>query len=191
MFERLIRGLGFGDAGPGGALKAGELQVVVSMPDGIKPTMHEKAPGIGETRPVFEEILLSARRIVRVFSPFVDSTFSALVQGVKVPIQVVTTEVEGKHGPHNAVLRRLSDLRNLAVKYLKHKDGHAHLYQLHAKVILADEARAYIGSANMNDTSVNYNIELGLVTEDPAVTSTIAKVFDYVFWQLAWELKKK
>jgi phosphatidylserine/phosphatidylglycerophosphate/cardiolipin synthase-like enzyme len=55
------------------------------------------------------------------------------------------------------------------------------MYQLHAKMILADDVMAYIGSANFTDTSLHYNFELGVLTEDRAVIARLHALFDYVF----------
>jgi cardiolipin synthase A/B len=52
---------------------------------------------------------------------------------------------------------------------------------IHAKVIVADGTRAFIGSQNFSDASLNYNRELGLITSDPTlvvpVTDTLTSDF--------------
>jgi phosphatidylserine/phosphatidylglycerophosphate/cardiolipin synthase-like enzyme len=52
---------------------------------------------------------------------------------------------------------------------------------IHAKAIVADGARAYVGSENFTTGSLQYNRELGLITTNPAsaaqVAQTIAKDF--------------
>jgi len=55
---------------------------------------------------------------------------------------------------------------------------------LHAKLVIADTERAYIGSAEPRGYALNGNFEVGLVSAEPATTSTLLQVFDAV-WELA------
>jgi len=50
----------------------------------------------------------------------------------------------------------------------------ASLY-IHAKVIIADGAKAFVGSENFSDASLNGNRELGLITPDAAIVASLAK----------------
>ena len=79
------------------------------------------------------------------------------------------------------VLERFATTRPLAVRYLCEKQGNSQLYQLHAKMILADETMAYVGSANFTDTSLHYNFELGIYIEDHETLGRLHTLFDYVF----------
>ena len=79
------------------------------------------------------------------------------------------------------VLERFASSRPLAVRYLHESRMSAQMFQLHAKVILADGERAYVGSANLTDTSLRYNFEIGLLVEDRAIVAALEKIFDYVF----------
>ncbi|WP_108651805.1 phospholipase D-like domain-containing protein [Dongshaea marina] len=45
---------------------------------------------------------------------------------------------------------------------------------IHAKAILADSHRAFIGSENFTSNSLNKNRELGIITADPGVIETLA-----------------
>ncbi len=49
----------------------------------------------------------------------------------------------------------------------------ASLY-IHAKVIVVDGARAFVGSQNFSESSLDYNRELGLVTDDASIVRAIA-----------------
>ncbi len=79
------------------------------------------------------------------------------------------------------VLERFATTRPLAVRYLHEKHATAQMFQLHAKMILADSSMAYVGSANMTDTSLHYNLELGVTLEDPELIARLHAIFDYVF----------
>ena len=79
------------------------------------------------------------------------------------------------------VLERFASSRPLAVRYLHERRMSAQMFQLHAKMILADGERAYLGSANLTDTSLHYNFEIGLLVEDRAIVAALERMFDYVF----------
>lgn len=58
----------------------------------------------------------------------------------------------------------------------------------HAKVILADDGRAYVGSANVTGWSLDYSMELGVVLDGQAAAE-IAEVVDAVLQAAApWPL---
>lgn len=48
----------------------------------------------------------------------------------------------------------------------------------HAKLIVADKKRAFIGSVNLSTNSLNNNREIGLITDDADVLSGVLKVFE-------------
>lgn len=48
--------------------------------------------------------------------------------------------------------------------------------KMHAKMILADGERAYIGSENLTTNSLDNNREMGILVQDKAVVDTLAKV---------------
>jgi phosphatidylserine/phosphatidylglycerophosphate/cardiolipin synthase-like enzyme len=70
---------------------------------------------------------------------------------------------------------------NLALRelYKTDTDGQ-HVHATHAKLIIADETTAYVGSANFTRTSLRYNFELGVLISGPAVRE-ITQMFDYIF----------
>jgi phosphatidylserine/phosphatidylglycerophosphate/cardiolipin synthase-like enzyme len=49
----------------------------------------------------------------------------------------------------------------------------------HAKVVLADDNYAYVGSANMNKSSLEYSMELGILVRGEAAT-LVSKVIDAI-----------
>ena len=48
---------------------------------------------------------------------------------------------------------------------------------MHAKLIVADGARAFVGSQNFSATSLDQNRELGILVADPAALATLAGTF--------------
>jgi len=155
-------------------------ELVLSLPSIIRGPVEARLPGVLTTDVVFRRLLESARKSLKIFSPYVDNSFTGMAQAAKVPIQVVTTLRDAKM-KSSPVLERFATTRPLAVRYLCEKQGKAQMYQLHAKMILADDAMAYLGSANFTDTSLHYNFELGLYIEDRDVLGRLHALFDYVF----------
>jgi phosphatidylserine/phosphatidylglycerophosphate/cardiolipin synthase-like enzyme len=52
---------------------------------------------------------------------------------------------------------------------------------IHAKAVIVDGARTFVGSENFTATSLNQNREIGLVTDDRAVTARLTAVFERDF----------
>jgi phosphatidylserine/phosphatidylglycerophosphate/cardiolipin synthase-like enzyme len=183
MLHRLLdRALG-GDPGPGSDEPAPNhplIEPVVSLPSPLRSPVAARIPGLLGSDQVFRKLLESARKSLKIFSPYVDNSFTGMAQDARVPIQVVTSLRDNKQ-KSCPVLERFSTTKPCAVRYLRETQGKVQMYQLHAKMILADDVMAYIGSANFTDTSLHYNFELGLITEDRSVITRLHAIFDYVF----------
>ena len=183
MLHRLLDRALSGDAASGADEPRPErplIEPVVSIPSPLRGPIGARIPGLLDSDQVFRRLLESARKSLKIFSPYVDNSFTGMAQDARVPIQVVTSLRDNKQ-KSCPVLERFSSTRPLAVRYLREVQGKVQMYQLHAKMILADDVMAYIGSANFTDTSLHYNFELGLVTEDRAVIARLHALFDYVF----------
>ncbi|HXG60390.1 MAG TPA: phospholipase D-like domain-containing protein [Planctomycetota bacterium] len=179
MLQRLFESVFRNDApaAPAGNARA---SLVLSLPAPLRGPVEERLPGILSTAEVFRRLFAEAQTSVKVFSPYVDPTFTSLAQSARAPIQIVTTLREARQRS-NPVLERFASARPLAVRYLHEKHARAQMFQLHAKMILADSSRAYLGSANLTDTSLHYNFELGIYLEDRDLVGRLHALFDYVF----------
>jgi phosphatidylserine/phosphatidylglycerophosphate/cardiolipin synthase-like enzyme len=153
---------------------------VASVPVTLRDPLRNRVPETLATAEVFQRLLDEAKTSIKIFSPYVDPAFTALAESARAPIQIVTTLRESRMKA-SPVLERFASSRPLAVRYLHESRMSAQMFQLHAKMILADGERAYVGSANLTDTSLRYNLEIGLLLEDRAVVASLEKIFDYVF----------
>lgn len=54
--------------------------------------------------------------------------------------------------------------------------GYSHTLYMHAKLILADGQRAFVGSQNFSATSLDANREVGIIVADTAVVAQLASV---------------
>jgi phosphatidylserine/phosphatidylglycerophosphate/cardiolipin synthase-like enzyme len=50
-------------------------------------------------------------------------------------------------------------------------------YYIHAKLMLIDQAHAYVGSENISTASLDDNRELGLIVANPQIIQTLATTF--------------
>jgi len=183
MFDRIFESLARNDSGAPLTEMPGErrlAELVLSLPVPLRAPISTRAPGLLSTAEVFRRMLAAARRSIKIFSPYVDPTFTGLAEAAKAPIQVVTTlrETRMRSSP---VLERFATTHPLSVRYLHEKQARAQMFQLHAKMILIDSTAAYVGSANFTDTSLHYNFELGLYLEDPELLARLHLIFDYIF----------
>lgn len=179
MLQRLFESV-FRNGTPPMPAENGPVALVLSLPAFLRGPVEERLPGVLSTSGVFRRLFGQARKSIKVFSPYVDPTFTSLAQEAQAPIQVVTTLREARQRS-NPVLERFAATRPLAVRYLHEKRARAQMFQLHAKMVLADSAMAYLGSANLTDTSLHYNFELGIYLEDRDLIARLSALFDYVF----------
>lgn len=49
---------------------------------------------------------------------------------------------------------------------------------IHAKLIIADDKRAFVGSQNFSATSLDQNRELGIIVDDPVALARLTRTFD-------------
>ncbi|MEW6270850.1 MAG: phospholipase D-like domain-containing protein [Thermodesulfobacteriota bacterium] len=136
------------------------------------------------SRTVMAEVIDGARHRLDVQHPkFVDATILdrvAAAQDRGVHVRLLSG---GKHGISEAdapdTFSALRILRRTGVKVHRQK----HL-KLHAKMIVADERRALVGSMNIDRRSFDQRRELGILLEDEPTVGRLARVFEHD-WQKA------
>jgi phosphatidylserine/phosphatidylglycerophosphate/cardiolipin synthase-like enzyme len=180
MLDRWIRAL----RPAAGAADSGEpalpAEIVLSIPPAIREQL-DGAPPLLRTYDAFARLFSSAKKSLKIFVPYVDPSFTALVALTQAPVRVLTTAGEGRGSRASPVLERCATLRDVTVRYLAERRERTLLYQMHAKMLVADGARAYVGSANLTDTSIHYNLELGLFLEHPESVRRLERLFDILF----------
>ncbi len=76
--------------------------------------------------------------------------------------------------------RTANDANNQALEIIKQAGVQVkestQLY-MHAKIIIVDGQKAFVGSENISQSSLNRNRELGVIVSDPAVLSTLQQTF--------------
>lgn len=105
--------------------------------------------------------------------------FKNALPGVRKQL-VIRLTPEGTLPPGLGVIAEgLKQLGVCVYNFRLDKPGAEGFETFHAKVVLADNASAYVGSANMNKRSFQYSLELGLMVSGQAA-ARIAQVLDAV-----------
>lgn len=162
------------------------VQMVMTTPNWFNP---EK---IRHTESVFRDLISSAVKNLWIVNPFfsLDSPqVTNLLRLIALRLQQNNVQIrlmlrKAAPGGREAVLPTLRKLRDLVPS---HQLNRLNVYSLdtkegqdrqtfHAKVVVQDEAKAYIGSANWTESSLVSSIELGLLVEGTFVRKQLVPV---------------
>jgi hypothetical protein len=161
--------------------KKKNYDIVMTLPPPFKKGLMEKHPSLKLTDDAIRKMFLEATEKVRILSPYVDASVIDYIQLIKenVKIEFLTTLTAfGK----NMILERLKQHRkNLEVKYIIEKEGNIQKFQTHAKIVIVDQLKIYIGSANFKDTSMLYNLEGGIILSEPEIIREYISIFDDIY----------
>ncbi|WP_275100236.1 phospholipase D-like domain-containing protein [Sedimenticola hydrogenitrophicus] len=122
-----------------------------------------------DTKQLLPSIAEAARMSFTVMTPYLDEVGAAIVLNlfeqadVRDRCLILRATPDGQAPPGLAGVR--SELHQLGVMVLNFRldrPGYSGNETFHAKVVLADDASAYIGSSNMHKWSFEYSLELGL-----------------------------
>lgn len=151
-------------------------QVAVQM-----ETMLLSTYGFRDTRQLLPAIAESARVSLCVMTPYFDEVGAEVVlnlfERTRAPDRclVLRSGKEGQPPPGLAVVReRLARLGVTVVNFLLDRGSSPGNETFHAKVVLADDVGAYVGSSNMNRWSFEYSLELGLYVRGKAASRIAA-----------------
>lgn len=142
------------------------------------------------TSEAFSDIAVSAKRQFTVMTPFLDihgaRWLAELLRKVKADVRktVILRYLRDPAHPSypEGFITLQPTLAELAVDVLDYAVPRVSGYgteTFHAKVVLADDDYAYVGSANMNRSSLEYSMELGMLVKGDAAR-TIARIIDAI-----------
>jgi phosphatidylserine/phosphatidylglycerophosphate/cardiolipin synthase-like enzyme len=124
------------------------------------------------------DLIGGAERTIEVYAEVVrdeeilDALTAAEERGVQV--RLVVSEEESEDDDRGRTEREQLADAGVEVRFLPR------LY-VHAKIVLVDRERAYLGSQNFTATSLDQNREIGVIVDDPAGVATISQVFEADF----------
>lgn len=141
--------------------------------------------GLLDTREVLPSIAEYATERFVVMTPFLDEVggqiLLALFRHVQPTIRKQLVLRSGTDGAlpigYIATASHLAMLDVETFNFRLEKDGCPGMETFHSKVALADDAKAYVGSSNMNKWSFQYSLELGLLVSGKAA-KRIGQVVD-------------
>lgn len=150
-------------------------------PSALEAALQESgfAGGLMEiTSEAFTDLAISATRTLTVMTPFLDvhggrwlgQLLARAKSGVKRTV-ILRYAADPTHASYPVGLSTLMQARPAApfelLDYFLVKPSGGY-ETFHAKVILSDDAYAYVGSANMNRASLEYSMELGVLLRGEA-----------------------
>ncbi len=149
----------------------------------LRDVAPDGAPALTDTHEAFNHIARRSKDRLIVITPFIDlagiawATHLFRVTDAKRKILVLRdgSRLE-QYAVEAAELRSLlSELREYRISH-PGKERELPIETFHAKIVLADASVAYVGSANMVQSSLEVALECGFLVEGPAV----AQVADVV-----------
>lgn len=143
--------------------------------------------GLLDTREILPSIAENASERFVVMTPFLDEVGAeillALFQHVQPSVRkqlIIRANADGLlPAGYLAISGQLSALGVETFNFRLDKGEASGMETFHAKVVLADNAKAYVGSSNMNKWSFQYSLELGLLVSGKAA-NRIGQVIDAV-----------
>jgi len=126
---------------------------------------------------ILDDLFSTAKTEIIISSPYIDPVIIPFLKKVKnnVKIKILTQNKE------NFLVRLENENKNITIKSFREFKEGVQLYQLHAKFICVDGQFCLIGSANLNERSIYYNFEMGVLIEDEYLCSNLRDIFLSLF----------
>lgn len=169
------------------------IKPILTVPDEVAPNLSDRSSKAARTYVNIRRMLLEAEESVRLANPFFDAGTEAIEDLASVPnrnvsLSILTRQTYNRKGRVKDVLNSIyysirdevKDLLRVAELYSQSHDTGHQLFATHAKILVVDDHRCYVGSANLTTHSLRNNFELGVLIEGDAVED-ITEIFDDVF----------
>lgn len=160
-----------------------QARAVVTMPGpgsclgAALPAAGSATAALEDTREAFLDIAARARSSLCVMTPFLNPAGLAWAEELFMATPAPCRQLVVRASPEiRSLLSRDADrLRALSVGVLDYRIplGEAHYETFHAKVVIADDLLAYVGSSNMLEYE-RRSMELGVILEGQAVQAVAA-----------------
>jgi phosphatidylserine/phosphatidylglycerophosphate/cardiolipin synthase-like enzyme len=151
------------------------LDILLVAPKGIRDSMVGSS--VTDLPEALGDLIGGAEKEILLCSPFIDATLVPLVRLAKKDVswKVLTDS------PSNTLIRLKEERPDFEARTLKVVQRGVQMYQVHAKFICVDRLNAIVTSANLNERSLYYNVELGVFVRERGTSEQLASVFDTIF----------
>jgi phosphatidylserine/phosphatidylglycerophosphate/cardiolipin synthase-like enzyme len=154
-----------------------ELQVLLVAPDQIRKQI--KAASATDLSEALADLLASAKDEVLISSPYIDEVIVPLIHSIPLEcsIKILTEKAE------RPLFTRLIESRpSVEIRVLRQlTTDNVQLFQVHAKFVIVDGLSAIVTSANLNERSLYYNIEIGVLISKKEVCKDMTNIFNTIF----------
>ena len=138
-------------------------------------SMLEGTVGFRDTRQLLPAIAESAHRSFIIMTPYLDSLGAQVVRQLfertPAPDRCLVLRSNKDGSPPDGLMTIQDELERRCVDVINFRidrPDSTSTETFHAKVVLADDTAAYVGSSNMNQWSFEYSLELGLLVRGKA-----------------------
>jgi len=177
-----------------------ELKICLTLPafniHGLTDFLTKKQVEINALKKEFEDLFRHATNSIKICSPFLDWKGYQHFHDIllpkaknKVKIQILTREINKNENPNRyKTLKRvfnlyssegLEDSIDIRNYYFQTEEKRL-ASSIHAKLIIVDNNKAYIGSGEIRENSFTKNLEIGVILKGEKVQE-LAFVFDNLF----------
>lgn len=181
---RFVLGLSLALAGPARAFEIPDFELVYTQP--VETSL--KAKDLRPPRLVWLQLIRSAQKTIDLEQMYavsepgepLEGVIDALEEvgrrGVKIRFLLEKKMLRASDPPTIERLKRLPGIEFQATDFAK-LVGHDGI--IHAKFMVVDGARAYVGSQNFDWRSLKHVHELGVKIEDPTIAGQMQAIFDH------------
>ncbi|MDG6929830.1 MAG: phospholipase D family protein [Nitrososphaerota archaeon] len=153
-----------------------QFQVIYTIPPSIRSKIKDiSVPTLYEA---LVDLFSSSLHEVLICSPYIDELILPLLEQARgdVIIKILTEDA------NSPLFKRLVMTKpNVEVRCIKETAKAVQLYQVHAKFICIDNKSSIIMSANLNERSLYYNIETGILIHNNSLTEELSRFFRQVY----------
>lgn len=170
--------------------ESGHIELIATLPDNFLVD-SQTPPAISSLSSALHRLVTEAGQEILILNPYFeqigfDRLSSALLAAAKrgVSITVVTYQLSNPTSLNYRVLREIAEqarTRDLIEQFdfrdYQHNIGNRVLPVAHAKIVFIDEAKGYIGSANLTEYGMACNLEVGVILDGPE-TEKLKQIFE-------------
>ena len=166
-------------------------KLVWSYPKGMD---FEKLTSFEQLYPELCSLISNAKESILILNPFFDSVGverispylkAAIGKGIDVKIITGRHSNADEEGPLHDLISQIKNSKNQKIEVRNFYGTQGSVtYSIHAKLMIFDQKRAYLGSANLTQRSLSANIEMGVIISDSKIKALVGA------FQKIWEASR-